>query len=119
LQDLFDLLGGQKYKVAAYIMKNRAKENNILVTTIQELAEKVNVSTQTVLNTLQRLESGGLISRKTGSILVNAKLIHRGDAKKERYLLQKFECFDEKRKEKKTIKQLNKPTQINVERSII
>jgi Fe2+ or Zn2+ uptake regulation protein len=96
LFELFDKLGGQKYKVVKYILEHRSKAENILIITIDELAKKAKVSRQTVFDTLKVMEEAGLIARRTGAIMINAKLAHRGDDKKERYLLQKFETFEVK-----------------------
>ena len=40
------------------------------------------------------MEDANLIKRRTGAIMVNAQLVHRGSVGKERYLMQKFEIFE-------------------------
>lgn len=92
--ELFDKLGGQKYKVVKYIIENRSKGDNTLIITTTELAKKTKVSRQTVSDTLKIMEGAGLIKRRTGAIIVHGKLIHKGSAGKEKYLMQKFEVFD-------------------------
>ena len=92
---LFDKLGGQKYKVVKYILENRSKDENTLIITTEELAKQTKVSRQTVSDSLKIMQNANLIKRKTGAIMVNAQLVHRGSNKKEHYLMQKFEIFDE------------------------
>lgn len=92
--ELFDKLGGQKYKVVRYILENRSKAENTLIITTEELAKKSKVSRQTVSDALKIMEDANLIKRRTGAIMVNAQLVHRGSVGKERYLMQKFEIFE-------------------------
>lgn len=92
--ELFDKLGGQKYKVVKYILENRSKAENTLIITTEELAKKSKVSRQTVSDALKIMEDANLIKRRTGAIMVNAQLVHRGSVGKERYLMQKFEVFE-------------------------
>lgn len=97
--ELFDKLGGQKYKVVRYILENRSKAENTLIITTEELAKKSKVSRQTVSDALKIMENANLIKRRTGAIMVNAQLVHRGSVGKERYLMQKFEIFEKENKE--------------------
>ncbi|EPC69205.1 replication protein [Lacticaseibacillus paracasei subsp. paracasei Lpp71] len=41
------------------------------------------------------LKEAGLIERRMGAIMLNPKLVHRGSNQKEKYLLQRFEAFDQ------------------------
>lgn len=93
--ELFDKLGGKKYKVVKYILENRNKSDNTLIITTTELAKKSKVSRQTVSDALKIMEKANLIKRRTGAIIVHGKLIHKGSFSKEKYLMQKFEVFDE------------------------
>ena len=92
--DLFDQLGGQKYKVFKYIIKNKNSENQLIITT-RELAEKTKTSLPTVSATLKLLRNANLIEQRTGAIMLHPQLAHRGSDKKEAYLLQKFSSFSE------------------------
>lgn len=91
--DLFDKLGGQKYKVVKYIIEHKNHENQLIITN-RELANKCGVGINTVTETLKLLRSAGLVQTRTGSIMLIPKLAHRGSSKKELYLMQKFETFD-------------------------
>ncbi|MGL4741917.1 MAG: replication/maintenance protein RepL [Sarcina sp.] len=90
--DLFEKLGGQKYKVFKYIIENKNTDNQVIITTT-DLAKKTKVSRQTVSDTLKILTDATLISRRVGVIMLNPKLVHRGDKNKEAYLLTKFETL--------------------------
>lgn len=90
---LIDKLGTKKMQVVKYILENMSKSENTLIITTAELAAKAKVSKPVVLETLQILEDAKLISRKTGAIMLSAKLMHRGNENKERYLMTKFTEF--------------------------
>lgn len=92
--DLFDQLAGKKYGVVKYILQHKSADNTLIITT-RELAKQCSVSHKTVLETLKLLRDAGLIQTRTGAIMINPKLSHRGNDKKEKYLLQKFVEFPE------------------------
>lgn len=92
--DLFDKLGGKKYIVFKYIIEHKSAENTLIIT-IRELAEKTKTSTRTVQDTLNLLKEAGLIKCRTGAITLVPKLVHRGNDRREAYLMQKFEVFTE------------------------
>lgn len=94
LFDLFDQLAGKKYAVVKFILQHKSLDNTLIITN-RELAQKCEVSTKTVVDTLKLLKNAGLIQTRTGAIMLNPKLAHRGDDKKEKYLLQKFVEFPE------------------------
>ena len=92
--DLFDKLGGKKYVVFKYILSNKSTENTLIITN-RELAEKTGTSLQTVSDTLKLLRESGLLTQRTGAIMLHPQLAHRGSERKEAYLLQKFVSFGE------------------------
>ena len=92
--DLFDQLAGKKYAVVKYILQHKSADNTLIITN-RELAKKCNVGINTVTDTLKLLRDAGLIHTRTGAIMLNPRLAHRGDDRKERYLLQKFVEFPE------------------------
>lgn len=92
--DLFDKLGGKKYVVFKYILSNKSAENTLIITN-RELAEKTGTSLQTVSDTLKLLRESGLLTQRTGAIMLHPQLAHRGSERKEAYLLQKFVSFGE------------------------
>lgn len=92
--DLFDKLGGKKYVVFKYIIEHKSADNTLIIT-IRELAEKTKTSTKTVNDTLKLLREAGLIKCRTGAIMLVPKLAHRGNDRREAYLMQRFEVFDD------------------------
>lgn len=95
LFDVFDQLGGQKYKVFKYIVEHKSTDNTLIITN-RELAEKCGVSTQTVYECIKLLKEKGLIATRTGAIMVLPKIAHRGKAGREQFLMHKFEEFGSK-----------------------
>lgn len=93
--DLFDKLGGKKYVVFKYIIEHKNADNQLIITN-RELSQKCNVGINTVTDTLKLLKDAGLISTRTGAIMLFPKLSMRGTDRKEAYLMQKFETFDNK-----------------------
>lgn len=92
LFNIFDKLGGQKYKVLKYILQHKSSDNTLIITN-RELAQKAKVSIMTVVEALKVLRSAKLIETRTGAIMINPKIAHRGGEGTERYLLQKFAVF--------------------------
>lgn len=90
---LIDKLGNKKMKIVKYILENIDKSTNSMFSTTRELAEKTNTSLQTVTQTLKILEEAQIIQRRTGGLMVNPKLIHRGSNNKEKALLTRFYDF--------------------------
>lgn len=94
LGDVFELLGGRKYRVFKYIIEHK-NADNILIMTNRELAEKTGVSTNTVTGAIKLLRERGLIATKTGAIMLQPKIAHRGKFAREQYLIRKFEEFND------------------------
>lgn len=90
---LMDQLGTKKMKVIRYVIQNMDKSTNTFYITTNELALKVKVSKPTVLEALKALEDIDIIKRKTGVIILNPKLLHRGTEDKEKFLLARFQKF--------------------------
>lgn len=87
--NLIDSIGNKKMQVVKYILQ-RMDSNNILLETVREIADGCKCSVQTVQDTLKLLEVAGVIARRTGAVMLSPKLVHKGNAKKERYLMAKF-----------------------------
>ena len=83
-------VGGKKMQVVKCILKNLEFSSNTLIITTRELAEKSGTGLNTVIETLKILEKNNIIKRKTGSIMVNPQLLHKGNKNKERALLTRF-----------------------------
>ncbi len=94
LINLLDTLGTKKMKIVKYILENMSKSENTLIMTIREIAEETKTSTKTVNETLKLLEENSIIQRKTGAIMINPRLIHKGNNNKEKALLTRFYDFN-------------------------
>lgn len=51
--------------------------------------------TNSIFDTIKLLKDANLIETRTGAIMLNPKIAHKGKFEKERYLLQKFVMFNE------------------------
>lgn len=87
--NLIDSIGNKKMQVVKYILRNM-DSNNVLLKTVREVATESKCSVQTVNDCLKMLESAGIIARKTGVIMLSPKLVHKGNAQRERFLMAKF-----------------------------
>lgn len=100
--DIFDALGGQKYKILKWLLQNRNSENLVLFTQ-QELASELGCSRQTVSETLKILKRCGIITSRLGAIRFNPQVLVHGSKNKENWIFTKF--VEEQNKESKSIKQ--------------
>ena len=91
---LIDTLGNKKMQVVKYILNGMDKSTNTLIITTRELSEKSEVSIKTVVETLKTLEQAQIITRRTGAIMIHPSLVHRGKDTKEKYLLARFQDFN-------------------------
>lgn len=94
------MIGGKKLKIVNYILDNVHLSNNMLIATTREIAKVTGTSTQTVSRTLQILEEGNIIKRRTGALMLNPELLMRGDDQKQKYLLLEFGSFEQEVNEK-------------------
>lgn len=86
---LIENLGNKKMQVVKYVLQNM-DSNNKLSETVREIAKGSECSIQTVHETLRILESCSIIARKTGTIMLSPRLVHKGNAQRERFLMTKF-----------------------------
>ena len=86
---LFDVLGGQKFKVVEFIINNMNSDNQVLMT-IKELSDKSGISLSTVKRTIKLLEENNLLVRKIGVIMLNPKLFNNKKNYQEQYMLVKY-----------------------------
>lgn len=87
--DLFDIIGGKKYKILKYLLTHRNSENIVLATT-REIAEETETSTNTVTKVIRILKSYNVIATRTGAIIINPQFIVHGSKKKEDWIFTKF-----------------------------
>lgn len=93
---MIENVGNKKMQVVKYILQNM-DSNNKLSETVREIAKGASCSIQTVQETLSLLEKCGVIARKTGTVMLSPKLVHKGNAQKERFLMTKFIEIQESR----------------------
>lgn len=93
---LIDKLGNQKMKVVKYILANMDKSNNTLITTTRELAKNSKVGFNTVIETLKILDTAGIIQRRTGSIMINPRLVNNKRASGEATMMVRYSEFPQK-----------------------
>lgn len=108
--NMIETLGNKKMQVVKYILANMCKTNNILVITTRELAEKCNMSTRTVTETLKLLENSKIIERRTGAIMVNPKLINNWNKNKEATMMIKYHKFRESEENETNERETNSNT---------
>ena len=89
LMKLFDILGGKKYKIVEFLIDNMNNDQQIIMT-IQEIANKSNISKVTIIETLKIMEENELIIRKTGMIMFNPKFFNKKSQTGEQKLLLTF-----------------------------
>lgn len=90
LVGMLDSIGNKRMKVVKYILANMDKGTNKLTETTAEIAANSGSSRTTVSETLCILEKAGFIARKTGVVMLSPKIVHKGSAYKEHFLLTKF-----------------------------
>lgn len=86
---LIDNIGNKKMQVVKYLLQSM-DSNNKLSETTREISINSGCSYRTVVETLKVLEAAGIIARKTGTVMLSPKLVHKGNAQKERFLMTKF-----------------------------
>lgn len=86
---MIDNIGNKKMQVVKYLLK-KMDSNNLITQTIDEIVKGSGISRPTVIETLGILEKSGIIARKTGVVMMSPKLMHKGNAQREGYLMTKF-----------------------------
>lgn len=89
LLEIFDKLGGKKYTVLQYILKNKDAMNCLNMSNC-ELAKKCGVGRNTVVDTMKILTEAGVVVRKGTVIRLSARVFVKGDAQREAYIMRKF-----------------------------
>ena len=95
--ELFDImkeLGNKKIEVLSYILDHKDGNNALNITNAQ-LAKKLNISRPTVIDTMKILTEADLIKRENSVIMVNPRLMVKGNQLREAWLVRKYEEIDE------------------------
>lgn len=93
--NMIETIGNKKMQVVKYILQNM-DSNNKLSETVREIAKGCDCSPQTVQDTLTLLQKCGVVARKTGTVMLSPRLVHKGNAARERFLMTKFVALKEK-----------------------
>lgn len=87
--DILDKLGNKKIKVLQYLLKNKDGQNCLNITQA-ELCAKVGCSRQIVYETIKMLTDAGALTKKGTVYRLSPRVIVKGDAQREGYIMQKF-----------------------------
>lgn len=85
-------VGGQRGKVAEFLLRKKDGQNKVLATN-REIAAQTKVAPATVNATLQELRQAECIKSRTAAIMLNPGVARRGDKQREAYLLKLYENF--------------------------
>ena len=76
--EAIDEIGNAKMKVLMFLLSNRDKHTNSIITTNRKLAEATGISLDTVSRTLIALKKNKIITRTTGVIFLNPDVVFKG-----------------------------------------
>ena len=110
--DAIEEISTQKIRVFKYLIKNRNSENTVLKN-IQEIARDLDISWNTVKNTLKVLSNHGIITYKVNVIKLSPNVIFRGSHDDRMSVLIEYKKFEEDIKNKD--KEISSPQQSTVE----
>lgn len=85
--------GSQRGAVAEYLLRKKDGQGKVLATN-RELAAATGVSLGTVSALLRDLRAAGCVKCRTGSVMLNPGVAHRGDRRREAVLLKLYETFE-------------------------
>jgi hypothetical protein len=85
-----DAVGNQKIKVITFILDNMWKQNNLLLMTQREIADKSGVSLQTVNETIRILQEAAFLKGKTGAYMINPDVLFKGSFNSRMNILLKY-----------------------------
>lgn len=89
-----DLIGGQKIKVCTYII-DHVNRDNVFIGSQRDIAEKANVSYQTVNITVKALMDANFIRRKgIGVYILNPDMLYKGSRTGRLNVVQQYQAAD-------------------------
>ncbi|WP_394772061.1 replication/maintenance protein RepL [Mucilaginibacter sp.] len=96
LARILGLLGGAKIEVFTYILKNINPYSNEFGGTVREIAEKTGIDANTVQKTIKVLRENDFLKKvRTGTYLVNSKMLVQGSHSKRVGILVKYNGLEE------------------------
>lgn len=93
LTELFSVITGAKPRIVNYLIENINLSDNVVSSTIQEMADYTGISTKTIAQTLQKLEDANIIRRRVGVVMINPLILYKGNLQKQDELIEKFNSF--------------------------
>jgi len=88
---VLDLIGTQKLKVLEFLFSEMRAQDNTVSVTYRYIADKTNISYQTVATTMKMLIDANLITKvRTGTYRFNPDIIIKGDSKKREGMVIKY-----------------------------
>lgn len=93
LTELFSVITGAKPRIVNYLIENINLSDNVVSSTIQEMADHTGISTKTIAQTLQKLEDANIVRRRVGVIMINPLILYKGHIQKQDELIEKFNSF--------------------------
>lgn len=97
---LSGILSPSRTRLVKFMLGNMITNENILIMTQREIAQKSGISYPTVAATIQELKKLGIVETKTGAVRFITDRIIQGDDK-EMYILLKFRATKAKQKANK------------------
>ena len=88
-------IGGQRGVVGEFLIRRKDSQNKILATN-REIAAITGISLGATNALLQQLRNSDCIRCRSGSLMVNPGVAHRGDRRREAFLLNLYENFENK-----------------------
>lgn len=86
---ILERLGNKKIEVLSYLLENK-DSNNCLNMTNVEIAENINVSRKTVVETIKILQDANLVRKKHSLLMFSPNLMVKGNQQREAYLMRKY-----------------------------
>lgn len=91
------VVGGAHGAVAKYIVQQKSGRNELIISN-RELAAATGVSLASTNQLLQRLRAADCIRCRTGALMVNPGISHKGNRQRERFLMKLYQDFENKSK---------------------
>jgi DNA-binding transcriptional ArsR family regulator len=92
--EAIDEIGNAKMKVLMFLLSNRDKHNNSVITTNRKLAEATGISLDTVSRTLVALKKNKIITRTTGVIFLNPDVVFKGGRQKRMNVMIRYQHLE-------------------------
>lgn len=93
---LLEAIGGKKGKVASYLIRKKNSQN-VYVGRVNDIVVDVGISLQTVTEALKLMKQADVIKTMTCALMVNPGCEHKGNRKREAYLMKEYQTFGQKK----------------------